>query len=140
MGAPDAQRRFHVTYHDPTRRSEPIFGELAFGRITRRGGCSPMLAASSWDGRATRWAGPGRTPPPSRGRLAAQPASVPGRWAQNAVNRERLGGERYGQETQAASHTGPGVALGVRGGRSRPAPQAEAQGVRAGDAAPARRA
>jgi hypothetical protein len=85
-------------------------------------------------GRGRRYLQAGAGSPPS------PPRSQDG-GARNAVDRERLGGERYGQEEQAASHAGSGVSLGgLRGGRSRPAGEAEAQGLRGGDAPAARRA
>jgi hypothetical protein len=76
-GAPDAQRRFHVTYRDPTRRSEPVFGELALAESPAAVEANPCWRLHpGTDGHAR--ARPEPTTPPSSGRLAAKPASMPG--------------------------------------------------------------
>ena len=83
--------------------------------------------------------GHGGWPKPTAGWPVAG-SLLPARHPRDASGRERLRGERHGQE-EAARPTGPGVVLGgVPGSRSRPASEAEAQGLRAGDAAPPRRA
>ena len=79
------------------------------------------------DGGARDGARPEPTTHPSSGRLAAD-ASVPGRWAQDAVDREQPGGERYGQEDKQ-DHAQARVVLGGVPERPKPTrPQAEAQG------------